>query len=99
MARRGWLVSAQASNARVTQWVRQSTALSQLTARYPWLESLLAAVYENRLRLPASVQVTLAELTEVDARRIGKSLATTLCSVPNAAAAVDEWRLQYRAMQ
>ena len=52
---------------------------------------MIAHVVLNKLRPPREIKKTLAELTEEDGRRIGRSLAVSLAANLTAEAGVEEW--------
>ena len=80
--------------------IKNCVILNSLQAEFSWFETMMAEVLRNRLQ-PGSSQIeTKAEcLSSSEARKIGRSLAISLATNITAAGGVDEWILQYRALQ
>lgn len=83
----------------VKGYIREDEALVELTGKYYWFEPMLCAVVKNMFHLMRKVPGTAAILLEEDGRKIGISLATTLVTTLTSRHVIDEWSLQYPALQ
>ena len=79
----------------LAQFAQSRTA----TEEHKFLVPMMAHVVLNKLRPASDVQKALAELTEEDGRRIGRSLAVSLATNQSAEAGVDEWIVKYPALR
>jgi len=71
----------------LSQFASSRTAMEEHNFFLP----MMAHVVLNKLRPPREIKKTLAELTEEDGRRIGRSLAVSLATNLTAEAGVAEW--------
>ena len=71
----------------LTQFTSSRAAMEE----HKFFLPMIAHVVLNKLRPPREIKKTLAELTEEDGRRIGRSLAVSLAANLTAEAGVDEW--------
>ena len=86
--------------ANVKETISNCVILSSLQVEFPWFEVMMEEVLRNKLRPASNSIATNADcLSTREARRIGGSLAISLATNVTAAGGVDEWILQYRALQ
>ena len=83
----------------VRMFVAANEVLRAAVENLPVFEVMLVAVVNNRLHFGSKVEGNAAELQDSHARAIGKSLAITLLTSTAVAAAIDEWILQFPALQ
>ncbi|GMI33932.1 hypothetical protein TeGR_g14783, partial [Tetraparma gracilis] len=84
--------------AKLKTFVERTAALRSVQNAHPWFEALLFEMLRNRLRVPKGCDRALVEITEGDARKVGRAFANALVANVTAEAAVDEWVLKYPAL-
>jgi len=83
----------------VESLVKDNKAVRELAAKYGFIESMLKAVVTTKLTSMSQVQGCADSLSERDGTLVGQSLALSLLTTLTAQAAVDEWILQFPALQ
>lgn len=74
----------------VEEFIKINNALGQTVEKYKFIETLLAAVLENKLAKIGAVHLKANVLEKKDGAEIGKSLAMSLATTLTAQAGVDE---------
>ena len=75
----------------IKETINNCGALNSLQVKFPWFEAMMEEVLRNKLQLGISQSETKAEcLSIAEARKIGKSLATSIAVNITAAGGVDE---------
>ncbi|GMI18901.1 hypothetical protein TeGR_g14830 [Tetraparma gracilis] len=92
------LLQADGLRSKIGEMVDDVTVLREAKNEHPWLEVLLVEVMRNRVRVPKGCAKAPAEITEEDARKIGRALANALIANVSGEAAVDEWVMTYPAL-
>ena len=83
----------------VTVMMEKNRALRDLQNRYKAFAPMLINILRNRLAPPCKVNKPLADITEADGRKIGKTMSSLIISNLTAAAAVDEFILTFPSMR
>ena len=82
----------------VKDFIQENETLRELTETYGFAEAMLFAVLDNKIYRLMTVQGSAQGLAE-EGRSIGQSLAQGLIINTMASIAVDEWFLQFDALQ
>jgi len=77
----------------------KSRALQELKRSLPWIDKMMVPALEGHLHLNKSVHTKLECVSVKEAIRIGKNLISSLKSKKLAAAGVDAWRIQNKAVK
>ncbi|GMI47876.1 hypothetical protein TrCOL_g4158 [Triparma columacea] len=83
----------------VTVMMEKNRALRDLHGRYRAFAPMLVNILRNRLAPPCKVDKPLADITEADGRKIGKTMSSLIISNLTADAAVDEFILTFPSMR
>jgi hypothetical protein len=83
----------------VTAMMEKNRALRELHGRYKAFAPMLINILRNRLAPPCKVNKPLADITEADGRKIGKTMSSLIIGNLTAAAAVDEFILTFPSMR
>ena len=83
----------------VKEFIAMNEALNEMIQKYDFMEAMLCEIVENKLRSTVKVDEKAECLEEKDGRNIGRGLAITLASTLTASHGVEEWALQYPAVQ
>ena len=78
--------------------VMKSSALSSVKAKYPWIAVLIERAWEGAVAVNRPVLANLDCLKEEEARIVGNNLMPALKSNKTAAAGVEQWRGQNKAI-
>jgi hypothetical protein len=85
--------------ARMRVMFEKYRGLKEVSAKYEFVEGLLARMVQNKLRPARDVSTRLCNVSKKEGRTIGSGLAMSLASNLTAEAAVDEWIGKYPALQ
>ncbi|GMH67615.1 hypothetical protein TL16_g04726 [Triparma laevis f. inornata] len=84
---------------RLNEVVEKSKALQELCLKYSWMKTMMAAALEGSLKSNRKVGTKLVCVSENEAAQIGRNLVPSLMTEQLAAAGVNEWRVQNRAVK
>jgi hypothetical protein len=87
----GWKHKVHVANQEVDKFFARSAALRQMQVLHPTFKSMIKAVVEQRVAAPGTVKKKLADLTNIEAERIGSFLKGEIAIGVNSDAAVDLW--------
>ena len=85
------------SRSDVAECIDTYRALQQIAVLFPWFDTALTVLLQNKLYKPIPVRTALELLSESEAEAIFRGLAASFASNPSTQSAIDEWRLQYPA--
>ena len=83
----------------VKKFVASNRPLTETTQKFSFFEPLLCAVVASKLCPVANVKTKAESCEEKDGKAIGKSLAISLATTLTATIGIDEWILQFPALQ
>ena len=83
----------------VNSFIAKNKALGELVQKHSFIAPVLRAIVENKLRSVAKVEGEAESLGEMEGMAIGSSLAISLATTLFATIGVDEWILQFPALQ
>ncbi|GMH60030.1 hypothetical protein TrLO_g2209 [Triparma laevis f. longispina] len=83
----------------IRQFCLKNVMFREFQIKYPWIRELLSAVFKNRLRTPAKVNVPIKKLQGGDATLIGAGFAFNLFSALGPEAAYESWIATYPQLQ
>ena len=79
--------------------VKEHKSLVELSELYPWFPSLMEGILNNYIMMAApSVNSKMINLSNIEARIIGRKIAKTLREKAIVEAAVDQWKIQNPAL-
>ena len=84
---------------RVERMIRSSKTIDSVVLIYPWFYSMMIHVIKNSLTTISPVSMGARALNDVDAIKIGKALSLSLATTITPEGGVDEWIMQYPALQ
>ncbi|GMI41364.1 hypothetical protein TrCOL_g8199 [Triparma columacea] len=83
----------------LTVMMEKNRALREFHGKYKAFAPMLMNILRNQLATPCKVDKPLADITEADGRRIGKTMSSLIIGNLTAAAAVDEFILTFPSMR
>ena len=83
----------------VMEFIQENCAMQMISNKYQFWGPLVCALVNNKLQSLAKVKCKAKCATKEEGKLIGRSLALSLATNMNASNGVDEWVLQFPALQ